>query len=187
MFDYTKTEIVAGVFVLLGLAVLGYLSISIGGLKLLPKDSYRVTARFANVGDLKVRAPVKVAGVTVGRVTSIRLNDFFGETELAIERGVRLPRDSIASITTAGLLGDAFVSLSPGGAEQDLADGARITQTEPALNVADLLGRYAFGASTDKGASSAERTTETPPGVTGAPVVPPRPPTPTPSAQEPKP
>lgn len=146
MFEYTKTEITAGVFVLLGLAVLGYLSISIGGLKLLPKESYRVTARFSNVGDLKMRAPVKVAGVTVGRVTSIALNEFFGEAELAIDRGVKLPKDSIASITTAGLLGDAFVSLSPGGSEQDLVEGGRITQTEPALNVADLLGRYAFGA-----------------------------------------
>ena len=186
MFDYTKTEIVAGAFVLLGLAILGYLSISIGGFKLLPKDSYRVTARFANVGDLKVRAPVKVAGVTVGRVTSIRLNDFVGETELAVERGVRLPVDSIASITTAGLLGDAFVSLSPGAGEQDLSDGGRITQTEPALNVADLLGRYAFGASSREGGASSERTPNATPGSSSP--VEPRDPSPSPSsAPEPKP
>ncbi|HEX2658099.1 MAG TPA: outer membrane lipid asymmetry maintenance protein MlaD [Polyangia bacterium] len=158
MFEYTKAEITAGVFVVLGLAVLGYLSISIGGLKLLPQDSYRVTARFSNVGDLKMRAPVKVAGVTVGRVTSIRLDEFFGQAELAIDRGVKLPKDSIASITTAGLLGDAFVSLSPGGAEQDLPEGGRITQTEPALNVADLLGRYAFGSADRPGAAAGEGT-----------------------------
>jgi len=164
VFEYTKTEIVAGAFVMFGLAVLGYLSISIGGLKLLPQPSYRVTARFSNVGDLKTRAPVKVAGVTVGRVTSIALNDFFGEAELAIDRGVHLPKDSIASITTAGLLGDAFVSLSPGGAEQDLTEGGRITQTEPALNVADLLGRYAFGSSSREAPSpSSERTPAVPP------------------------
>jgi len=187
VFDYTKTEIVAGAFVLIGLAVLGYLSISIGGFKLLPKDSYRVSARFANVGDLKVRAPVKVAGVTVGRVTSIRLNDFFGQTELAIERGVRLPADSIASITTAGLLKNAFISLSPGGAEQDLADGGRITQTEPALNVADLLGRYAFGASTGQGSSSSERATDAPAGSASAPVAPRSPPPSHPAPPEPRP
>jgi len=147
MFDYTKTEIVAGAFVLLGLAVLGYLSFSIGGLRIMPERSYRVSARFSNVGDLKGRAPVKVAGVRIGKVRSIRLTDYFGEVDLAIDSSVRLPSDSIASITTAGLLGDAYVSVSPGGADQDLADGDRITHTEPALNISDLLGRYAFGAS----------------------------------------
>ena len=153
MFDYTRAEITAGAFVLVGLAILGYLSVSIGGLRLLPEESYRVTARFSNVGDLKPKAPVKVAGVRIGKVGSIRLTDFFGEAELAIDRSVRLPKDSIASITTAGLLGDAYVSLSPGGAEQDLGDGDRITHTEPALNVSDLLGRYAFGGSDRGGAS----------------------------------
>lgn len=158
MFDYTKIEIVAGAFVLLGLAILGYLSVSIGGLKLLPEDTYRVSARFSNVGDLKARAPVKVAGVRIGKVRSIRLTDYFGEAELAIDRSIRLPKDSIASITTAGLLGDAYVSVSPGGADQDLGDGDRITHTEPALNVSDLLGRYAFGASGRE--ASPERTPE---------------------------
>ena len=183
MFDYTKTEIVAGAFVLFGLAVLGYLAISIGGLRLLPQESYRVTARFSNVGDLKARAPVKVAGVTVGQVTSIGLSDFYGEAELAIDRGVKLPKDSIASITTAGLLGDAFVSVSPGGAEQDLVDGGRITQTEPALNVADLLGRYAFGSS----GRDAPKPASEPGEATGAPsAAPPIPPPPAPGIPETK-
>ena len=145
MFEYTKVEVVTGAFVLLGLAVLGYLSISIGGLRILPEPHYGLGARFANVGDLKVRAPVKVAGVTVGHVQNIRLADYFGEVDLAILRGVVLPKDTMASITTSGLLGDSYVSLSPGGAEQNLRDGDRITHTEPALNVADIIGRYAFG------------------------------------------
>lgn len=145
MFDYTKVEVVTGAFVILGLAVLGYLSISIGGLRILPQPHYRVGARFANVGDLKVRAPVKIAGVTVGQVESIRLADYFGDVDLSILRGVVLPKDTIASITTSGLLGDSYVSLSPGGAEQNLRDGDRVTHTEPALNVADIIGRYAFG------------------------------------------
>jgi len=174
VFDYTKAEITAGAFVLVGLAILGYLSVSIGGLKLLPEDTYRVSARFSNVGDLKPRAPVKVAGVRIGKVRSIRLTDFFGEAELAIDRSVRLPKDSIASITTAGLLGDAYVSVSPGGAEQDLGDGDRITHTEPALNVSDLLGRYAFGASDRKEAS--DRASDR----ASAPAVPPPAPAPEP-------
>ena len=80
---------------------------------------------------------------------------------MAIDSGVRLPKDSIASITTAGLLGDAYVSLSPGGADQDLADGDRITHTEPALNVSDLLGRYAFGGA--KGPESSGDAARVPP------------------------
>jgi phospholipid/cholesterol/gamma-HCH transport system substrate-binding protein len=145
LFDYKKAELVTGAFLLLGMAALAYLSISIGGLSVLPQHRYRVFARFSNVGDLKLRAPVKLAGVTVGKVQAVRLVDYYGEVELAVDRGLALPRDTIASIATAGLLGEAYVALSPGGAEQSLADGDRITHTEPALNVADLLSRYAFG------------------------------------------
>jgi len=145
-FDYTRSEIVAGLFVILGLAGLGYLSISIGGLRVLPREAYRVKARFSNVGDLKGRAPVKIAGVTIGRVESIHLTEFVAEVELGINQAVRLPKDTIASISTAGLLGDAYVALSPGGAEAELKEGDRISQTEPALNMADLVGRAAFGA-----------------------------------------
>jgi phospholipid/cholesterol/gamma-HCH transport system substrate-binding protein len=145
LFDYKKSEIAAGAFLLLGIAVLAYLSISIGGLNLLARDDYRLFARFSNVGDLRLRAPVKVAGVTIGRVEAIRLADYYAEVELAVNRNVRLPADTIASIATAGLLGESHVSLSPGAADRNLAPGARITQTEPALNMADLLSRYAFG------------------------------------------
>jgi phospholipid/cholesterol/gamma-HCH transport system substrate-binding protein len=154
VFDYTKTEITAGAFLLLGLLALGYLSVSIGGLNLLPAKSYHVQARFSNVGGLKSDAPVKLAGVTVGKVTSIRLADYFAEADLAIEQAVVLPRDTVASISTAGLLGDAFVSLSPGADERNLAAGGRIARTEPAINVADLLGRYAFGGSSATGGTS---------------------------------
>jgi phospholipid/cholesterol/gamma-HCH transport system substrate-binding protein len=145
LFDYTRAEIGAGLFVLLGLVTLGYLSTSIGGLHLLPRDDYHVRARFSNIGDLKPNAPVKIAGVTIGRVDSIRLEEFVGEVQLGIGRAVRLPKDTIASITTAGLLGDAYVSLSPGGSDTNLKDGDRIAQTEPALNMADIVGRAAFG------------------------------------------
>jgi phospholipid/cholesterol/gamma-HCH transport system substrate-binding protein len=163
IFDYTRAEVATGIFLLLGLLGLGYLSISIGGLRVLPREHYRVSARFSNVGGLKVRAPVKVAGVTIGRVESIELADYLGQTVLAIDRKVALPRDTIASITTAGLLGDAYVSLSPGASERDLVDGDRITHTEPALNIADLIGRFAFGtAGAGKGDAPATPAKERP-------------------------
>jgi phospholipid/cholesterol/gamma-HCH transport system substrate-binding protein len=146
VFDYTKAEITAGAFLMFGLAALGYLSISIGGLHILQQDSYRISARFSNVGDLKVKAPVKIAGVTIGRVESIRLADYYGETQLTVARPVTLPKDTIASVATAGLLGESYVALSPGGADVNLRDGDRITHTEPAFNIADVIGRTAFGA-----------------------------------------
>lgn len=145
MQTYARAEIVAGLFLLAGIGSLAYLSISLGGLHMVPASTRRFTARFSNVGDLKVRAPVKIAGVTIGQVRSIRLADYYGEVEIAVDRKVAMPTDTIASIATAGLLGESFLSLSPGADERNLPDGGRITHTEPALNVADLLARYAFG------------------------------------------
>ncbi len=160
--DYTRAEIIAGAFLLAGLAALAYLSISIGGMHLLPAHTRHFTARFSNVGDLKLRAPVKIAGVTVGRVRSIHLADYYGEVDFAVDRSVAMPTDTIASIATAGLLGDAFLSLSPGADEKDLPEGGRITHTEPALNVADLLAKYAFGGAGAGGAGGASGGTHAP-------------------------
>lgn len=157
MFDHKKAEIAAGAFLLLGLAALAYLSLSIGGLQLRSRDSTRLRARFSNVGDLKPHAPVKLAGVTIGRVETIRLVDYYAEVELTVDRTVQLPTDTIASIATAGLLGEAHVSLSPGAADRNLASGERISHTEPALNVADLLSRYAFGNSNQSPPPAKER------------------------------
>jgi phospholipid/cholesterol/gamma-HCH transport system substrate-binding protein len=155
-FDHTRSEIIAGGFVLAGLILLGYLSISIGGFSLLPEKRYQVSARFSDIGDLKPGAPVKLAGVTVGEVASIRLADYVAEVQLALDRTLQVPSDTIASVATAGLLGDAYLTLSPGGSDENLAAGGRITRTEPALNLADLLGRYAFGAAQEGAGKPAE-------------------------------
>ena len=163
LFDYTRAEIVAGAFVLTGLAALGYMSTSIGGLRGRPREAYHVHARFSNIGDLKMRAPVKVAGVTIGRVESIHLADYLGDVQLALNRTVRMPKDTIASIATAGLLGEAYVSLSPGGDDADLKEGDQIKQTEPALNMADLVGHAAFGnAQPDKADKAPEKSDKSP-------------------------
>ena len=153
MLDYTRTEIVAGIFVVGGLLALAYLSISIGGLKIMPAHTYAISARFSNIGDLKVRAPIKLAGVTVGQVRRIRLANYYAEVEMAVDRALVLPEDTIASISTAGLLGEAYVSLSPGAADRNLAPAGRITHTEPAVNVVDLISKYAFGATGGGGSS----------------------------------
>lgn len=141
----TKTEIVVGAFVMLGIAALGYLSISIGGLQLVAPDRYVLKARFASVGDLKEGAPIRLAGVKVGQVTSIRLDNYAAEAELSVGRALVLPKDTVASIRTEGLLGNTYVSLTPGGSLENLRDGAKVSHTEPAIDLSDLLARYAFG------------------------------------------
>jgi phospholipid/cholesterol/gamma-HCH transport system substrate-binding protein len=144
MFTYTRQEIVVGIFVLVGLLALAYLSVAIGGLRLLPDETYVVHARFASVGELKVGAPIKIAGVRVGKVESIRLQNYVAEVELQMERDVALPVDTIASVRTAGLLGASYISLSPGGSAKNLADHGVITQTEPAIDLMQLIKNYAF-------------------------------------------
>ncbi|HXK19594.1 MAG TPA: outer membrane lipid asymmetry maintenance protein MlaD [Polyangiaceae bacterium] len=141
----TKTEILVGAFVMLGIAALGYLSISIGGLQLVKPDSYVLKARFASVGDLKQGAPIRLAGVKVGQVASVKLKDYSAEAELSIGRALVLPKDSVASIRSEGLLGNTYVSLTPGGSLENLHDGGLVSQTEPAINLSNLLARYAFG------------------------------------------
>lgn len=142
---HTKTEVLVGAFVMLGVAALGYLSISIGGLQLIAPDRYVLEARFASVGDLKPGAPVRIAGVKVGQVAAVRLKDYTAATALSIDRDVALPKDTVASIRSEGLLGNAYVSLAPGGSLENLRDGASVSHTEPAIDLSDLLARYAFG------------------------------------------
>ena len=129
---------------MLGIAAIGYLSISIGHLEVLPQDRYVVRARFASVGGLKPGAAIRIAGVKVGTVSALGLKDYRAEADLSIHRAIELPKDTIASIRTEGLLGNVFVSLSPGGSLQTLHAGDLIAQTEPAIDLTDLLSRYAF-------------------------------------------
>ena len=146
MQPYTKLELSVGAFVLFGVVALAYLSLTLGDLSLTHNARYLVKARFASVAGLKSGDPVKVAGVTVGAVGELRLVDYTAEAELQIDEGVRLPKDTIASIQSAGLLGDSFVALSPGADERDLQAGDSIVRTESALSLTDLISKYAFGS-----------------------------------------
>jgi phospholipid/cholesterol/gamma-HCH transport system substrate-binding protein len=129
-----------------GVLALAYLSFTLGGLELARKGSYAVTARFASVGELKPGDPVKLAGVSVGEVERIVLVDFAAEARLVLDEDVKVPADTIASVQSAGLLGDAYVSLSPGAADADLPPDGRIQRTEPAVSLTELLAKYAFGS-----------------------------------------
>lgn len=136
-----------GVFVVAGMAALFMLAMKVSNISTLNDDNgYEVTAYFDNVGGLKVRSPVTASGVNVGRVAEIRYDDklFEALVTLRLNRDYHLPVDSSASIFTSGLLGEQYVSLEPGGAEDDLKNGDRIKITQSALILEQVIGRVLF-------------------------------------------
>ena len=143
----SKLELVVGVFVLAGLIAVAYLALKVGAGSLLGSETYSVRARFTNSGGLNPGSNVLIAGVPIGRVGAITLNptDFSALVELKLEKVVKLPTDTIASIKTSGLIGDKYVGLSPGSDTVFLAPGATITDTEAALDIESLISRFAFG------------------------------------------
>jgi len=144
----TNLELLVGIFVLLGIAAVAYLTIKLGSGSLPGRDTYLVEARFTNAGGLHAGGSVLLAGVTVGRVEGVKMDpaDFSAIALLRIGSQVRLPTDSMASIKTSGLIGDKYVSLSPGADETTLAPGARITMTESAVDLESLISKMAFGS-----------------------------------------
>ncbi len=140
------TEILVGVFVALGLAALFLLAMQVSNLSEFreTEKGYRLIARFQNVGTLKIRAPVKIAGVVVGRVADIRLDNdrYEAVVELRIDPRYQLPDDTIASIYTSGLLGEQYVALEPGGSPDYLKDGDTIEISQSALVLEELIGKF---------------------------------------------
>ena len=149
-----STEILVGLFVLLGLATLLFLALKAANLASFSTEStYPLSARFDNIGGLKVRAPVRSAGVTVGRVTAITLDPktYQGVVAMDIRVGFQFPKDSSAKILTSGLLGDQYIGLEPGAEEANLAPGATITQTQSALVLENLIGQLLFNKAAEAG------------------------------------
>ena len=150
-------ETLVGLFVLLGIVGLVFLALKAANLASFGGgDSYPLVAKFDNIGGLKVRAPVRSAGVTVGRVASITLDakTYQGVVRLELDRGVQFPRDSSARILTAGLLGDQYVGLEPGADEKNLASGDTITQTQSAVVLESLISQFLFNKAADAGTSA---------------------------------
>jgi len=146
-----KMEFGVGLFVLAGLAAIFYLAIAIGGARLWGGDTYQLEARFSSVAGLNVGSRVDIAGVRVGTVRGIRLDpqQFVAIVTLELPRSIELDDDTIASIRTAGLIGDRFVSLSPGGSGIPLEPGDMILDTESAMDIESLISRFAFGSIDD--------------------------------------
>ncbi len=150
-------ETMVGLFVLLGLAALVFVALKAANLTSFSGgDSYSLSARFENIGGLKVRAPVRSAGVVVGRVTGISLDakTFQGVVAMEIQRGYVFPKDSSAKILTAGLLGDQYIGLEPGGDTQNLAAGDVLRQTQSAVVLENLIGQFLFNKAADAGSGA---------------------------------
>ncbi|MGH7897108.1 MAG: outer membrane lipid asymmetry maintenance protein MlaD [Candidatus Binatia bacterium] len=144
-----------GLFVLAGLGAIAYLSMSVGGLAYAGPGGLQLFAPFDQTGGLKTRAPVSISGVKVGQVKSINLDkDFRALVELDLDASLKLPVDSSASIVTAGILGDRYVSMQIGGEEQLLKSGDRITFTESALILESLIGKFIYGRTGGSGGAT---------------------------------
>ncbi len=143
MLDRTARDFAVGIFVLLGLVAVAYLSLTVGGLTYTGRGGLTLYATFDQIADLKTRAPVEVAGVAVGQVTSIRLDDDYrARVELDLDPKLELPVDSSASIITSGLLGDRYIAIELGAEDESLGDGEEIAFTESALVLERLVGRF---------------------------------------------
>ena len=134
-----------GVFVLVGLLALGWMSVKLGRIDLFGNRGYVVSADFPTVGGLKAGSTIEIAGVEVGRVDRIVLQDYQAHVVMVIQPQVKLQEDSIASIKTKGLIGERYVRISPGGSDKLIPPNGRIREVEPPVDIEELLSKYIFG------------------------------------------
>jgi phospholipid/cholesterol/gamma-HCH transport system substrate-binding protein len=149
--NYTRTEVLVGLFVLIGLACLGYLAIKLGKLEVMGSSGYNIYADFSTVAGLKLGDPVEIAGVRVGRVEKIRLADDRARLEMRIDQSVKLQDDVIASVRARGLIGDKFVLITPGASDKIIPPGGKIRETDSPPDIPDLIGKIVGGDLTSKG------------------------------------
>ena len=139
-------EMIVGVFLLAGFISFAWLAVKMGDINPFANETYPVTARFTSISGLKAGSTIELAGVIVGKVSSIELDtgDYEAVVHLSIDKQVELQDDSIASIRTAGIIGDKYIKLSPGGSEIILEAGDEIEETEPAISLEELVSKYIF-------------------------------------------
>ncbi len=141
-----NVEMAVGIFLIIGFICFAYISVKLGGVQLFGNSTYTLNARFESISGLKEGATVEIAGVRVGTVSGISLDpeDYEAIIHLKINKGVKIQDDSIASIRTAGIIGDRYVNISPGGSDAFLEPGGEIAETESAINLEELVSKYIF-------------------------------------------
>ena len=139
-------ELFVGIFVLIGLLCVGYLTVQLGKMEIFSSNGYTLIAKFSSSTGLRSGANIEIAGVTVGRVVKIELDsEYYSLVHMRIRNGIKLSEDSGAAIKTSGLIGDKFVSLTPGGLGTYLEDGNELTETHAPFDLEELLSKYVFG------------------------------------------
>lgn len=143
-----NVELAVGVFMVAGFLCFAYISVKLGDVNLFGQDTWSVKARFNSVSGLTEGAPVEIAGVQVGKVSRIELDqeNYEAVVQMTLDKGVRLQEDSIASIRTAGIIGDRYVKISPGGMVELIEDGGELLETESAVNLEELISKYIFNS-----------------------------------------
>ncbi len=140
-------ETAVGIFVAIGLLCVGYLTLKLGNIGILEGDQYRVLAKFSSVSGLRAGSTVQMYGIEVGRVERLGMDSEAqqAQVEMLIRKDVKIYEDALAAIKTEGLIGDKYVSIDPGGMGDPLKPGDSIIQTQAAVDVGDLISKYAFG------------------------------------------
>ncbi len=147
MQNHATRDLIVGLFVLVGLATLAYLSLQVGGIELGASKRIALRATFDDIGGLSVRAPVRIGGVKIGQVAAIGLDEESRpQVTLEVDAGVAISTDSSAAIRTAGLLGDQFIAVELGAEDASLADGEEFEFTESAFSIDKLVGRLVHDA-----------------------------------------
>jgi phospholipid/cholesterol/gamma-HCH transport system substrate-binding protein len=138
-------ELMVGLFILAGIICLGYLSIKLGKMEVLGGKGYEVYAVFSNIGGLKTGSSIEVAGVDVGRVKSITLDNYQAYVVLNLPWSLKIQEDAIASVKTKGLIGEKYIEITPGGSEKVIGPGGRMRETQPAVDLEELISKFVFG------------------------------------------
>ena len=138
-------ELAVGLFMIAGIICLGYLSIKLGRMELFGGKGYEIQAVFSNSGGLKTGSTVVIAGVEVGRVKQVVLDDYEARVAITLPLDVKLQDDAIASIKTKGLIGEKYIEITPGGSEELIKPGGLIRETEPAVDLEKLISNFVFG------------------------------------------
>ena len=143
-------ELAVGIFMIAGMVCLAYLTIKLGQLEVLGDKGYEIQAVFSSSGGLKTGSSVVIAGVEVGRVKKVILDDYQARVTMSLPLEVKIQEDAIASIKTKGLIGEKYVEISPGGMDENLEPGGVIRDTQPPIDIEQLISKYIFGTVSDK-------------------------------------
>ncbi len=138
-------ELTVGLFIIVGIICLGYLSIKLGKMEVVGGRGYEIYAIFSNIGGLRTGSSIEIAGVDVGRIESITLDNYQARVVLNLPWSVKIQEDAIALVKTKGLIGEKYIEITPGGSEKIIQPGGRIRETQPAVDLEELISKFAFG------------------------------------------